>query len=88
MVKPPNFDPGKDYPLLMEIHGGPFGMYTGDFNFQYQVYATNGFIVLYTNPRGSQADITGFVHGISQFVGRWRGARLAQSALDSLDWEE
>lgn len=53
IVKPPNFDPDKKYPLLMEIHGGPFGMYVGRFNFQYQVFASNGFVVLYTNPRGS-----------------------------------
>jgi len=53
IVKPPDFDAEKEYPLLMEIHGGPFGMYMGRFNFQYQVFAANGFVVVYTNPRGS-----------------------------------
>ena len=64
IVKPPNFDPNKKYPLLMEIHGGPFGMYVGRFNFQYQVFATNGFVVLYTNPRGS----TGYGEEFSQAI--------------------
>jgi dipeptidyl aminopeptidase/acylaminoacyl peptidase len=64
IVKPPNFDPKKKYPLLMEIHGGPFGMYVGRFNFQYQVFAANGFVVLYTNPRGS----TGYGEEFSQAI--------------------
>ncbi len=64
IVKPPGFEPEKQYPLLMEIHGGPFGMYAGRFNFQYQVYAANGFVVLYTNPRGS----TGYGEVFSQAI--------------------
>lgn len=64
IVRPPNFDPENNYPLLMEIHGGPFGMYVGRFNFQYQVYAANGFIVLFTNPRGS----TGYGEAFSQAI--------------------
>ena len=75
VVKPPNFDPEKSYPLLMEIHGGPFGMYSGNFNFQYQVYAANGFIVLYTNPRGS----TGYGEVFSQ------GIDHAYPSVDYLD---
>jgi dipeptidyl aminopeptidase/acylaminoacyl peptidase len=53
MVKPPSFDPGKKYPMIMEIHGGPHGMYNVGFNPMYQNFAANGFVVLYTNPRGS-----------------------------------
>ncbi len=64
IVKPPDFDPAKKYPLLMEIHGGPFGMYSGDFNFQYQVFASNGFVVVYTNPRGS----TGYGEAFAQAI--------------------
>jgi len=64
IVKPPDFDPEKQYPLLMEIHGGPFAMYQGDFNFQYQVFAANGFVVLYTNPRGS----TGYGETFTQAI--------------------
>jgi len=53
IVKPPAFDPTKKYPLLMEIHGGPHAMYNVAFSYQFQNFAANGFVVLYTNPRGS-----------------------------------
>ena len=53
IVKPPNFDPSKKYPLIMEIHGGPHGMYNVGFNWMFQNFASAGYVVLYTNPRGS-----------------------------------
>ena len=53
IVKPPGFDRGKKYPLILEIHGGPHGMYNVAFNYMFQNFAANGFVVLYTNPRGS-----------------------------------
>jgi dipeptidyl aminopeptidase/acylaminoacyl peptidase len=53
VVKPPGFDPSKKYPLLMEIHGGPHGAYGTAFSYQFQNFASNGYVVLYTNPRGS-----------------------------------
>ena len=53
IIKPPGFDPSKKYPLLMEIHGGPHAMYNVAFSYQLQNFAANGFVVLYTNPRGS-----------------------------------
>lgn len=53
LVKPPNFDPEKKYPLILRIHGGPHSMYTVRFSHPYQVHAADGMLVLYTNPRGS-----------------------------------
>ena len=53
IVKPHNFDPSKKYPLVFEIHGGPHGAYNVGFNPVYQNFAASGFVVLYTNPRGS-----------------------------------
>lgn len=53
IVKPPDFDAAKKYPLLLDIHGGPHAMYGIEFNHQRQVFAGRGFVVLYTNPRGS-----------------------------------
>jgi dipeptidyl aminopeptidase/acylaminoacyl peptidase len=53
LVKPPGFDSTRTYPLIMEIHGGPHSMYTTAFNFNFQNFAANGYLVLYTNPRGS-----------------------------------
>lgn len=53
MIKPPDFDPEKKYPLILTIHGGPHGMYGVGFNFRWQYHASRGYVVLYTNPRGS-----------------------------------
>ncbi len=53
IVKPPGFDPSKDYPLVLEIHGGPFSSYGDVFAAEIQLYAAAGYVVLYTNPRGS-----------------------------------
>jgi acylaminoacyl-peptidase len=53
IIQPPNFDPAKKYPLILEIHGGPFGDYGDRFDFEKQVWAALGYVVLYTNPRGS-----------------------------------
>jgi dipeptidyl aminopeptidase/acylaminoacyl peptidase len=53
VVKPPNFDPSRKYPLILEIHGGPHSMYNVGFNFARQQQAADGYVVLYTNPRGS-----------------------------------
>ncbi len=53
IIKPPDFDPGKKYPLILAIHGGPHGMYHVGFNFAWQYHAAKGYVVLYTNPRGS-----------------------------------
>src|SRR5262249_61976319 len=52
IVKPPSFDASRKYPLILEIHGGPFSMYNVAFNYMFQNFAANGFVVLYTNPRG------------------------------------
>ena len=53
IIKPPDFDPSQQYPLMLAIHGGPHGMYNVGFNFGWQNHAANGYVVLYTNPRGS-----------------------------------
>ena len=53
LIQPPGFDAAKKYPLILDIHGGPHAMYGVEFNWQMQVYAARGFVVLYTNPRGS-----------------------------------
>jgi dipeptidyl aminopeptidase/acylaminoacyl peptidase len=52
-IHPPNFDPARKYPLILDIHGGPHTMYGVEFQHQMQMFASRGFVVLYTNPRGS-----------------------------------
>ena len=53
IVKPPGFDPAKKYPFILEIHGGPFAAYGPHFSPEIQLYAAAGYVVLYSNPRGS-----------------------------------
>jgi dipeptidyl aminopeptidase/acylaminoacyl peptidase len=64
VVKPPDFDASKKYPLILEIHGGPFSMYSVAFNYMFQNFAANDFVVLYVNPRGSTGYGTAFSGGI------------------------
>src|SRR5207248_1101474 len=52
-ITPPDFDPSRKYPMQLHIHGGPHSMYGVGFNFGWQEMAANGYVVLYTNPRGS-----------------------------------
>ena len=53
LVKPPNFQPGKKYPTLLMLHGGPVGQFTNQFMFNWQLFATRGYVVIAVNPRGS-----------------------------------
>ena len=64
IYKPPAFDASKKYPLILEIHGGPFGNYNVGFNYMFQNFAANGFVVLVTNPRGSTGYGSDFINGI------------------------
>jgi dipeptidyl aminopeptidase/acylaminoacyl peptidase len=64
LVKPPTFDAAKKYPLILEIHGGPFSSYNVAFNYMFQNFAANGFVVLITNPRGSTGYGSDFINGI------------------------
>ena len=53
IIKPPDFDASKKYPMILEIHGGPFANYGDRFDVEKQLYASMGYVVLYINPRGS-----------------------------------
>jgi dipeptidyl aminopeptidase/acylaminoacyl peptidase len=64
IVKPPDFDPSRKYPMMLSIHGGPHGMYNVGFNFAWQEHAANGYVVLYTNPRGSSGYGSAFGNSI------------------------
>ncbi len=54
LLKPPNFNKKKKYPLIVQIHGGPHALYGNSFFHEFQVLAANGYIVFYSNPHGSQ----------------------------------
>ncbi len=65
IIRPPNFDPAKKYPLILEIHGGPFANYGSRFSAELQLFAAHGYVVLYMNPRGSTSygqKFANFIH--------------------------
>jgi dipeptidyl aminopeptidase/acylaminoacyl peptidase len=66
-LPPRGYDASKKYPLILSTHGGPHGAYGNDFSLQFQLWAANGYVVLYTNPRGS----TGY--GEEFLWGTWGG---------------
>ena len=53
ILKPPDFDPAKKHPMILEIHGGPHAAYGNVYTHEFQWMAAKGYVVLFTNPRGS-----------------------------------
>ena len=53
IMRPPNFDPTQSYPMMLQIHGGPWAAYGPQFAANNQLYAAAGYVVVYGNPRGS-----------------------------------
>jgi dipeptidyl aminopeptidase/acylaminoacyl peptidase len=51
--RPPDFQPGIKYPMILDIHGGPHTAYGYTFDHEFQWLAAKGYVVLYPNPRGS-----------------------------------
>ena len=70
VLLPPDFDPQLRYPLVLDIHGGPHGVFSDSFSPQQQVLATAGYIVLAVNPRGSSTYGTDFMTAV---LGDWGG---------------
>ena len=64
VLKPPDFDPKKRYPLILKIHGGPHLPYGHAFFHEFQALAGLGYSVLYTNPRGSHSYGEAFAHAV------------------------
>ncbi len=70
LLMPPGFDESRKYPLILEIHGGPHAMYGNSFYHELQVYAAQGYAVLYCNPRGSTGGGQQFLNAAA---GDWGG---------------
>ena len=66
IATPPNFDPTRKYPLILEIHGGPFAAYGPSFATDVQLYAAAGYVVVYANPRGSTSYGEAFANEIDR----------------------
>jgi dipeptidyl aminopeptidase/acylaminoacyl peptidase len=82
VITPPGFDPSKRYPLILEIHGGPQGLYGEGFYHEFQLLAGRGYVVLYTNPRGSDGYGQGFVSALRN---DWGGVDY-RDVIAGLDW--
>ncbi len=53
IIRPVNFKSGEKYPAILQIHGGPKSAFGYSFMFEFQLLASNGYVVIYANPRGS-----------------------------------
>jgi len=82
VVKPPAFDPSFRYPALLRIHGGPVSQYDYGFNFQAQLFAADGYVVVLPNPRGSSG------YGQDFSLGIWKswGEEDYEDVLASVDY--
>jgi dipeptidyl aminopeptidase/acylaminoacyl peptidase len=66
LITPVGYEKGNKVPLVLNIHGGPHGMYSPSFRFDYQLLAHHGYAVLYTNPRGSDGYGQAFADAIHE----------------------
>lgn len=82
LLKPAGFNPSQKYPLVLEIHGGPHTCYGNAFNHEFQLLTARGYVVLYTNPRGSQGYGDVFVRGC---IGDW-GGKDYEDLMDAVDY--
>jgi dipeptidyl aminopeptidase/acylaminoacyl peptidase len=66
VVKPHGFDPDKKYPFILNVHGGPQGMWWDSFRGDWQVYPGSGYVIAFPNPHGSSGYGQEFTLGISR----------------------
>ena len=81
IMRPAGFEPGKRYPLLLNIHGGPYGQYGQVFFDEFQVYCGAGYAVVFSNPRGSSGSTEEWARAI-------RGPGTAGPGWGSVDYED
>lgn len=78
VIKPAGYQPGRRYPALLNIHGGPATQYGHNFFDEFQVYSGAGYAVIFTNPRGSQGYGESFTRAVR---GDWGGGDYADVML-------
>lgn len=83
LVPPPDFDETKKYPLILLIHGGPQGAFGDDFHYRWstQLFAAQGAVVAFVNPRGS----TGYGHALKEQISQDWGGRCYEDILRCVD---
>lgn len=84
LIKPPFFDPEKKYPLIFLIHGGPQGGWNDDFHFRWntQLFASRGYVVVATNPRGSN----GYGQKFCDEISRDWGGKVYTDLMNAVDY--
>jgi len=80
-TKPASWQPGKTYPMILMIHGGPNGMWGYQWNHEIQAFAAHGWAVLGLNPRGS----SGYGEAFQRAVFKEWGGKAYQDILDGVD---
>jgi dipeptidyl aminopeptidase/acylaminoacyl peptidase len=86
LIRPPNFDPAKKYPVKFLIHGGPQGAWGDAWSYRWnaELFAANGYVVVMINPRGSTGYGQAFVDGVN---GDW-GGKPFTDLMTGLDYAE
>lgn len=82
LYKPPAFTPGLRYPTLLRIHGGPVSQYDRSFNFEAQLLAAHGYVVVTSNPRGS----SGYGQAFSQAIFADWGNKDYEDVMAAVDY--
>lgn len=82
IVTPPDYQAGRRYPTILQIHGGPVSQYANAFMPMWQVFASQGFVVVAANPRGSSGRGEDFAKAI---WAEW-GARDSEDVLAVVDY--
>ncbi len=91
IMKPHGFEPARQYPVLLNVHGGPFGQYGETFFDEFQMYAGAGYGVVFCNPRGSSGQDTAFARAL---VGQMGGPDYEDvmaafdAALERMPWAD
>ncbi|MEM3279232.1 MAG: S9 family peptidase [Fervidicoccaceae archaeon] len=80
ILKPSSFEPGRKYPAILYIHGGPATAYGESFIHEFHVLSNEGFVVIYSNPRGS----SGYSESFRDIRGSY-GTRDFQDIMEVLD---
>ncbi len=81
IMKPVGYEPGQAYPTLLNVHGGPYGQYGNAFFDEFQVYCAAGYVVVFSNPRGSSGSGEAWARAI-------RGPGAAGPGWGSVDFDD
>lgn len=82
IMKPVGFEAGRKYPMILEIHGGPHAMYSNAMMHEFQLMAARGYVVLYTNPRGS----SGYGEDFTTYTHMAWGEKDMPDVMAAVDW--